>query len=66
VTSLHEGEGLAAKKGVAVVGIGVSLPEITGQKNGQVFPEFAQAFNRDQSLFQTPYLGKEVSERLAS
>jgi len=37
VTSLHEGEGLAAKKGVAVVGIGVLLPEIAGQKNGQVF-----------------------------
>jgi hypothetical protein len=37
VTSLHEGEGLAAKKGVAVVSIGVLLPEIAGQKNGQVF-----------------------------
>jgi hypothetical protein len=30
VTSLHEGEGLAAEEGVAVGGVGVLLPEIAG------------------------------------
>jgi hypothetical protein len=30
VTSLHEGEGLAAEEGIAVGGVGVLLPEIAG------------------------------------
>jgi hypothetical protein len=37
VTSLHEGEWPAAHKGVAVGGVGVLLPEIAGEKNGEVF-----------------------------
>ena len=37
MTSLHEGEGLSADEGVAVGGVGVLLPEVAGQKNGEVF-----------------------------
>jgi hypothetical protein len=33
MTSVHEGEGFTANEGVAVGGIGILLPEITGKKN---------------------------------
>jgi hypothetical protein len=33
MTSLHEGEGFAADKGVTMGGIGILLPEITRKKN---------------------------------
>jgi hypothetical protein len=37
VTSLYEGERLAADKGIAIRGIGVLLPKIAGEKHGEVF-----------------------------
>jgi hypothetical protein len=34
MTSFHEGEGFTANKGIAMGGIGILLPEITGKKDG--------------------------------
>jgi len=34
MTSVHEGEGFTANKGIAMGGIDILLPEITGKKNG--------------------------------